>query len=107
MPDRDFFAFCTSLTRPELRMVGELSWVRHLGEGEVLYRPGEPGNALFIINRGEVEVLTGTDDLEPIRLARGQVIGDVKLFLNPLEPTLSGLRRAQACSASRARTFSR
>lgn len=59
-------------------MVGELSWVRHLGEGEVLYRPGEPGNALFIINRGEVEVLTGTNDLEPIRLARGQVIGDVE-----------------------------
>jgi CRP-like cAMP-binding protein len=78
MPDRDFFAFCTSLTRPELRMIGELSWVRHLAEGEVLYRPGEPGNALFIINRGEIEVLTGTDDLEPVRLARGEVIGDVE-----------------------------
>ena len=78
MPDRDFFAFCTSLTRPELRTIGELSWVRHLHIGEVLYRPGEPGNALFIVNRGEIEVVPEAPGAEPLRLARGQVIGDVE-----------------------------
>lgn len=78
MPDQDFFAFCTTLTRPELRLIGELSWVRHLQEGEVLYRPGDPGNALFIVNRGEIEVVTGTNGLEQVRLTRGQVIGDVE-----------------------------
>jgi CRP-like cAMP-binding protein len=79
MPDRDFFAFCTSLSRPELRTIGELSWVRHLNEGEVLYRPGEPGNALFIVNRGEIEV-TAERMEERVRLARGQVIGHVEAF---------------------------
>src|SRR5947209_9313378 len=80
MPDRDFFAFCTSLSRPELRTIGELSWVRHLNEGEVLYRPGDPGNALFIVNRGEVEVSAAKARGECIRLTRGQVIGDVEAF---------------------------
>lgn len=80
MPDRDFFAFCTSLSRPELRTIGELSWVRHLNEGEVLYRPGEPGNALFIVNRGEIEVVADRDETDRIQLARGQVIGHVEAF---------------------------
>ncbi len=80
MPDRDFFAFCTSLSRPELRTIGELSWVRHLNDGEVLYRPGEPGNALFIVNRGEIEVVTEPPGAGGTRLTRGQVFGDVEAF---------------------------
>ena len=80
MPDRDFFAFCTSLSRPELRTIGELSWVRHLTEGEILYRPGDPGNALFIVNRGEIEVVPDLPGTQPILLARGQVVGDVEAF---------------------------
>ncbi len=80
MPDRDFFAFCTSLTRPELKIIGELSWVRHLNEGEILYQPGEPGNALFIVNRGEIEVVDENVAGENLRLTRGQVIGDVEAF---------------------------
>src|SRR4051812_25419317 len=78
----DFFAFCTSLKRPELKAIGELSWVRHMAKGEVLYHPGEPGNALYIINRGCLEVvppkLHGTSQV--IRLTRGDVIGDVEAF---------------------------
>jgi CRP-like cAMP-binding protein len=78
----DFFAFCTSLKRPELKAIGELSWVRHMAKGEVLYHPGEPGNALYIINRGCLEVIPpkvlGTSQV--IRLTRGDVIGDVEAF---------------------------
>lgn len=80
MPDRDFFAFCTSLSRPELRTIGELSWVRHLNEGEVLYRPGDPGNALFIVNRGEIEIIPERAATERALLTRGQVIGHVEAF---------------------------
>jgi CRP-like cAMP-binding protein len=80
MPDRDFFAYCTSLTRPELRAIGELSWVRHLKEGEVLYRPGDLGNAIFIVNRGEVEVLPDGQEANMFRLTRGQIIGAVEAF---------------------------
>ena len=82
MVERDFFVFCTSLKRPELRAIGELSWVRHLAEGEVLYRPGDPGNALFIVNRGilEVQAEHSESDSHSIILMRGEVIGDVEAF---------------------------
>ena len=96
MPDRDFFAFCTSLTRPELRAIGELSWVRHLNIGEVLYRPGEPGNALFIVNRGEIEVVPEAPGAEPLQLARGQVIGDVEALAE--SPRLNLVRAVSGAS---------
>jgi CRP-like cAMP-binding protein len=81
MQSCDFFAFCTSLKRPELKAIGELSWVRHLAKGDVLYHPGEPGNALYIVTRGSLEVRAakGTS-VKPVRLERGDVIGDVEAF---------------------------
>lgn len=82
MQSCDFFAFCTSLKRPELKAIGELSWVRHMGKGEVLYHPGEPGNALYIVNRGSLEVLPpkGSASSQVMRLSRGDVVGDVEAF---------------------------
>jgi CRP-like cAMP-binding protein len=78
----DFFAFCTSLKRPELKAIGELSWVRHMAKGEVLYHPGEPGNALYIVNRGILEVIPpkGSPSSQRMKLSRGDVIGDVEAF---------------------------
>jgi CRP-like cAMP-binding protein len=82
MQNCDFFAFCTSLKRLELRAIGELSWVRHMGKGEVLYYPGDAGNALYIVNRGVVEV--GPEKKEQtgqnFYLSRGDVIGDIEVF---------------------------
>jgi CRP-like cAMP-binding protein len=82
MQSSDFFAFCTSLKRPELKAIGELSWVRHMAKGEVLYNPGEPGNALYIVNRGSLEVIPpkGSATSQRMKLARGDVIGDVEAF---------------------------
>jgi CRP-like cAMP-binding protein len=82
MAEQDFFVFCTSLKRPELRAIGELSWVRHLGPGDVLYQPGDPGNALFIVNRGVLEVMPSQNLPEPKSqfLSRGEVLGDVEAF---------------------------
>ncbi|HJT80621.1 MAG TPA: cyclic nucleotide-binding domain-containing protein [Chthoniobacterales bacterium] len=82
MQNYDFFAFCTSLKRPELKAIGELSWVRHMARGEVLYHPGELGNALYIVNRGSLEVLPpkGSASSQIMRLSRGDVIGDVETF---------------------------
>jgi CRP-like cAMP-binding protein len=82
MQNCDFFAFCTSLKRPELKAIGELSWVRHMAKGEVLYHPGEPGNALYIVNRGSLEMLPpkGSASSQVMRLVRGDVIGDIEAF---------------------------
>src|SRR4051794_21553569 len=93
MRERDFFAYCTTLKLLELKAIGELSRVRHLGEGETIYSTGDPGDALFIINRGVVEVIQPSAQKSPATyLSRGDVLGDVE--------TLSGLPRkhvARAC----------
>ena len=94
MPDRDFFAYCTGLKLLELKAIGELSRVQHLPEGATVYSTGDPGDALFIINRGVVEVIhPAAEKAAPAAyLSRGDVLGDVE--------TLSGLRRthvARAC----------
>ena len=57
MADRDFFAFCTSLKPVELKAMGELTSVVHLSEGEVVYSANDPADALYIINRGVVELV--------------------------------------------------
>ncbi len=82
MRQRDFFAFCTGLKPVELRAIGELSWVRHLNEGEQLYAPGEPGNALYIVNRGAVQAswTSRRQRTKSVRLGRGEIIGDIEVF---------------------------
>jgi CRP-like cAMP-binding protein len=84
---RDFFAYCTGLKLLELKAIGELSRVRHLGEGETIYSTGDPGDALFIINRGVVEVIQPSAETSApaAYLSRGDILGDVE--------TLSGLPR--------------
>jgi len=87
MLERDFFAYCTSLKLLELKAIGELSHVRHLGEGETIYSIGDPGDTVFIINRGVVEVIPppAQKPAPAVYLSRGDILGDVE--------TLSGLSR--------------
>src|ERR1700704_6109852 len=89
MPDRDFFSYCTGLKLLELKAGGELSHVRHLGEGETIYSTGDPGDAFFIINRGVVEVIqpSAQTSAPAAYLSRGDILGAVE--------TLSGLPRKQ------------
>src|SRR3954467_4037728 len=104
MPDNDFFGFCTSLKVLELKAIGELSQVRHLDEGETVYPIGDPATALYIINRGAVEVVqpSARQTGGAIYLSRGDVFGDVE--------ALSGLKRKQlvrACEPVSLQCFSR
>lgn len=80
MPDRDFFGFCTTLKPLELKAMGNLSHVRHLKEGETVYSPGDPGDTLFIINRGVVEVVQSDTSKASAEtyLSRGDIFGDVE-----------------------------
>src|SRR3954471_19351571 len=104
MLDQDFFAYCTSLRLLELKAIGELSRVRHLGEGEIIYSTGDPGDALFIINRGVVEVIqpSAEKSAPATYLSRGDVLGDVE--------TLSALPRkhlARSCEPVSLQCFQR
>ena len=80
MLDRDFFGFCTSLKPLELKALGELSRVRHLAEGETVYSTGDPGDTIFIISRGVVEVIqpSAQKSAPAAYLSRGDVLGDVE-----------------------------
>jgi CRP-like cAMP-binding protein len=87
MLERDYFGFCTTLKPLELKALGELSHVRHLAEDEVVYSTGDPGDSLFIISRGVVEVIqpSAKKSAPAAYLSRGDVLGDVE--------ALSGLPR--------------
>ena len=78
MADKDFFAFCTSLKPIELKAMGELSRVVHFDEGDIVYSANDPGDAIYIINRGVVELVP--DQSQRSRpstyLSRGDIFGD-------------------------------
>jgi zinc transporter ZupT len=59
---------------------------RHLAAGEILFRAGEPGEALYVIVRGRVEVLAETEPGEPgtahsfAELGEAQAFGEMALL---------------------------
>jgi CRP-like cAMP-binding protein len=76
--DRDFFTFCTSLKPVELKAMGELSKVVHLEEGENIYSASDSADALYIINRGVVELVPDASrrGTPSTYLSRGDIFGD-------------------------------
>lgn len=81
MVDRDFFGFCITLKPLELKAIGELSQTRHLAAGETIYAPGDPGDTLYIINRGVVEaVRSSAKNVADTYLSRGDIFGDVEVL---------------------------
>src|SRR5438105_6015632 len=78
MPQRDFFAFCTSLRPIELKAIGALSQVKHFEENAVIYSAGDEGGELFIINRGAVELVPGAKHPRAVTtvLSRGDIFGE-------------------------------
>jgi CRP-like cAMP-binding protein len=57
---------------------------RSLGPGEVLFRPGDPADRMWVLLDGVVEILRSTaDDPEPVPvkyLSPGESLGDIGLF---------------------------
>lgn len=103
MLDRDYFGFCTRLKPLELKALGELSHVRHLTEGATIYSTGDPGDTIFIISRGVVEVIQPSAQKSAAGyLSRGDVLGDVE--------ALSGVPRkhvARTCEPVSLQCFQR
>ncbi len=55
---------------------------RHFGDGEIIIRQGDPGEAMFFIQAGEVEVIQRRGDKEFClgTLKDGDVFGEMALF---------------------------
>ena len=104
---RDFFGFCTTLKPLELQALGKLSVVQHLGEGEIVYSPGDPADSLYIINRGVMEVV----EVNPSKhaaytyLSRGDVFGDVEALSGLPHRHLVRTREAASVQCFRRRDF--
>ena len=64
MSKSDFFSFITKLKPIELKAIGELSQVMHLEEGITVYQCGDASDALYIINRGALQVMHGGERRE-------------------------------------------
>ncbi len=82
MSKSDFFTFITSLKPIELKAIGELSQVLHLEEGVDVYQSGEVSDAIYIINRGAMEVVHEASKYgarTPLSyLTRGDVFGETE-----------------------------
>jgi CRP-like cAMP-binding protein len=77
MPGQDFFSFCTTLKPVELRALGELSHVRHLQKGELIFKSDDPAEEIYSVNRGVVELtrLVADSSDERTYLSRGDIFG--------------------------------
>ena len=79
----------------ELQRISSLCHTRQLAAGELLFRKGDPGNALFGIRRGQIRIETGTSGGRRLTLnfmGPGDLFGEVAL--------LDGESRTAAATAS-------
>jgi CRP-like cAMP-binding protein len=103
MSKNDFFTFVTSLRPIELKAVGQLSEVLHLDEGVTIYQSGDASDALYIINRGALEVVhedAGHGMRTPVSyLSRGDVFGETEVLSGI--PRMNAIRTCESASVQR------
>ena len=78
---------------------------RRVAAGGVIYREGDPGDAVLVIREGEVEVLRETDG-ETVRLAvlrRGAIFGETGVLRDkPRSTTVRALGEVKMIALSKA-----
>ena len=73
----------SDLSDEELKWIEEVLHVRELDEGDVLFREGDPGGELFVVEAGSVAILVQLADgseLEIVELSRGNFFGEMSVF---------------------------
>ena len=100
MSKGDFFSFVTSLKPIELKAIGELSQVLHLEEGVMVYNRDDESDALYIINRGTVEVIHETQRHAARTaisyLSRGDIFGEADVLTDT--PRKNAIRTCEPVS---------
>ncbi|HEX9307505.1 MAG TPA: cyclic nucleotide-binding domain-containing protein [Anaeromyxobacter sp.] len=70
------------LSKAELEILAELSRPLRFASGEIVFREGDQGDSLYVLARGEVEVLAGADGKGPVLalLAAPAAFGEMALI---------------------------
>ena len=99
--------FFTDLPPDELdRLVAELTVV-NLRSGEILFHEGDPGEHLYIVVKGELEILMGPDTKNELILNvlhEGEYLGEMSLIQPGGHRTASARARGDVVSLSMSRT---
>ncbi|HEY3360060.1 MAG TPA: cyclic nucleotide-binding domain-containing protein [Polyangia bacterium] len=82
IPDLPRIPLFSSLKPQELRSLVERVQVMEVSDGEIVFAAGEPGDALYVVVRGAVKVLSGDGPgaLVVDRLGEGAFFGEVSLI---------------------------
>ena len=103
MSKSDFFSFITSLRPIELKAIGELSQTLHLEEGVTVYHGGEDSDAIYIINRGTLELVHESQNHAantPVSyLSRGDMFGETETLSSV--PRKNTIRTCESVSIQR------
>lgn len=68
------------LGRSQLRAVERILHRRKYHAGEYIFREGEPGLGMYIIEQGEVSIVSESRSSEISRLGKGEFFGEMSMF---------------------------
>src|SRR5512139_2728345 len=99
--------FFTALPSNELdRLVTELDVV-NLKSGDILFREGDPGEHLYVVVDGELEILMGPDTNDELILNilyQGEYLGEMNLIKTGVVRTVSARARGDVVLLSMSRS---
>jgi CRP-like cAMP-binding protein len=90
---------CRGLAEREAVAIFEIAHPVFLGPGEVLFREGDPGDGLFVLLEGEMEIVAASSDRQPQVLARigaGGVVGEMSLLEGSPQRSATAVATTQA-----------
>ncbi len=77
-----------------LEQLAERSRPVRLAAGEWLFREGDPGDAMYLVRAGRLEVVAGASDVVVRELGRGDALGELALLTS--SPRSASVRAARA-----------
>lgn len=75
-------AICRGLSAPEIETIAAIAERREVAAGKELFREGEPGDGLYLIVSGEIDVIkrTPAGERSLAQLRGGEVLGEISLL---------------------------
>ncbi len=68
------------LSRSDLKAVERILHRRKYHAGEYVFREGDPGLGMYIVEKGEISIVSESRSTEIARLGKGEFFGEMSLF---------------------------